>query len=176
MISRLLQQFVNDVAWGEQDILVVDLPPGTGDIQLTLAQSLPITGVVIVTTPQNVALADATKAAAMFRKIEVPIVGLVENMSTFECPSCHHHTAIFTQGGGTQRALDLDIPFLGSVPLEPATVTASDQGVPIAQSRSDSGQAQKFKTMAQTIWQTVVSLQERKASTTNADAGESFEV
>lgn len=131
MIIKALQQFFYDVDWGELDFLVIDLPPGTGDAQLTLVQSLPLSGAVIVTTPQNVALADAIKGIVMFRKTEVPILGVVENMSTYQCPSCGTESHIFGTGGAEQVSQKFDVPVLGHVPLLPEIRAAGDDGVPL---------------------------------------------
>jgi|GEM_PF-539691 len=132
MVMKALQQFFYDVEWGDLDVLVIDLPPGTGDAQLTLVQSLPIAGAVIVTTPQNVALLDAVKGVVMFRKTEVPIVGIIENMSTFHCPACGTESHIFGEGGAETVSGKFDIPVLGHVPLLPEVREAGDKGVPLA--------------------------------------------
>jgi ATP-binding protein involved in chromosome partitioning len=131
MVHKLLQQFIEDVQWGELDYLVVDLPPGTGDAQLSLAQLLPITGAVMVTTPQEVSIIDVEKALGMWQRVEVPVLGLVENMSGFVCPSCGHHEEIFLRGGGRRLAERAGIPFLGEVPLQPTVSRAGDEGTPI---------------------------------------------
>jgi ATP-binding protein involved in chromosome partitioning len=132
MIMKALQQFFYDVDWGDLDYLVIDLPPGTGDAQLTLVQSLPVDGAVIVTTPQNIALLDAVKAIAMFRKTEVPVLGVVENMATFHCPSCGHETAIFGTGGAERVSQKFDVPVLGQIPLNGSIRAAGDDGKPLA--------------------------------------------
>jgi ATP-binding protein involved in chromosome partitioning len=119
------------VDWGELDYLIIDLPPGTGDAQLTLAQSVPLTGAIIVTTPQDVALGDAVKGLAMFQQLQVPIIGIVENMGTFVCPNCGHPTDIFGTGGGARMAARLGVPFLGSVPIDPRIREGGDNGKPI---------------------------------------------
>ncbi|MBI4412576.1 MAG: Mrp/NBP35 family ATP-binding protein [Deltaproteobacteria bacterium] len=144
MIARMLQQFVNDVNWGELDYLVVDLPPGTGDVQLSLSQILSVTGAVIVTTPQDIALADAVKGVSMFQKVNVEIIGIVENMGYFECPKCHHETPIFDRDGGKKKAKELNVPFLGSLPLEAETRRAGDEGTPIVALAPKSPQAERF--------------------------------
>ena len=131
MIMKALQQFFWDVDWGNLDFLIIDLPPGTGDAQLTLVQSIPITGAVIVTTPQNVALLDAVKGIAMFRKTEVPILGVVENMSTFTCPSCGTESHIFGTGGAEKVAGKFEVPLLGHIPLIPEIREAGDLGSPL---------------------------------------------
>ncbi len=144
MVTKALTQFLRQVEWGNLDYLVLDLPPGTGDAQLTLVQSVPITGAVVVTTPQEVALIDAKKAVGMFRKTGVPILGIVENMSLFSCPSCGHQEAIFGEGGGRRMADRLQVPFLGSLPLDPRVREGGDTGVPMVASHPDSPVASAF--------------------------------
>lgn len=151
MIANMIKQFIDDVKWGELDILVVDMPPGTGDAQLTLTQLLPLSGAVIVSTPQDVALADAVKGINMFQKVNVPVLGVVENMSYFECPSCGHKAHIFSHAGARQKAEEMTVPFLGEVPLEETTRTCGDQGKPVVVKEPDSTQAQRFIKMAETI-------------------------
>lgn len=131
MVMKALQQFFYDVDWGELDFLVIDLPPGTGDAQLTLVQSLPIAGSVIVTTPQNVALADAVKGIVMFQKTQVPIVGVVENMASYHCPSCGTESHIFGTGGADRVSQKFEVPILGHVPLLPDIRAAGDSGEPL---------------------------------------------
>jgi ATP-binding protein involved in chromosome partitioning len=131
MVHKLLQQFLEDVHWGELDYMIVDLPPGTGDAQLSLSQLLPITGAVMVTTPQEVSVIDVEKALSMWTRVEVPVLGLVENMSGFVCPSCGHHEEIFQGGGGRKLAERAGLKFLGDIPLEPAVSRAGDDGTPI---------------------------------------------
>jgi ATP-binding protein involved in chromosome partitioning len=136
LVGGAIQQFLRDVDWGELDYLVVDLPPGTSDAQLTLAQSVPITGAVLVTTPQEVALADVAKALAMFRRVSVPILGLVENMSGFVCAHCGEVTDLFGKGGGERYAAENGVDFLGAVPLDVTVRQGADVGVPaVAQSQ-----------------------------------------
>jgi len=136
LVGGAVQQFLRDVDWGELDYLVVDLPPGTSDAQLTLAQSVPLTGAVLVTTPQEVALADVAKALAMFRRVSVPILGLVENMSGFVCAHCGEVTDLFGRGGGERYAAENGIDFLGGVPLDVTVRQGADVGVPaVAQSQ-----------------------------------------
>jgi len=130
MASGTVQQFMKDVEWGDLDYLMFDLPPGTGDVQLTLAQMIPLTGAVVVTTPQDISLADARKAYAMFTKVNVPILGLVENMSFHICPNCGHRDEIFDFGGGEREAEKLGIPFLGRVPLVTGIRASGDRGKP----------------------------------------------
>ena len=136
LVGGAIQQFLRDVEWGELDYLVVDLPPGTSDAQLTLAQAVPLTGAVLVTTPQEVALADVAKALAMFRRVSVPILGLVENMSGFVCAHCGEVTEPFGRGGGERYAAENGIDFLGAVPLDVTVRQGADVGVPaVAQSK-----------------------------------------
>jgi len=139
MVTRYTQQFLRNVAWGELDVLVLDLPPGTGDIQLTIVQTVPLTGAVIVTTPQEVALIDARKAVAMFQKTNVPILGIIENMAYFTAPGDTVRHEIFGSGGGEKEARRLGVPFLGSLPLDPAVRIASDGGTPIVVSAPENG-------------------------------------
>ena len=136
MVMSALQQMLRDVAWGELDILVVDLPPGTGDAQLTMAQQVPLAGAVIVSTPQDIALIDARKGLNMFRKVDVPVLGIVENMSYFLCPHCGDRSDIFSHGGARREAERLGIEFLGEVPLDIAIRETSDDGRPITVARA----------------------------------------
>jgi ATP-binding protein involved in chromosome partitioning len=128
MLHGAITQFLRDTRWGELDYLIIDMPPGTGDIALTLSQLLPLTGAVVVCTPQAVALLDAVKAIAMFRKVKIPVLGMVENMSGFVCPECGRHQDIFGAGGARRRAEELDIPFLGDVPIHMAIRILGDDG------------------------------------------------
>jgi ATP-binding protein involved in chromosome partitioning len=131
MVSGLIQQFLGVVEWGALDYLVIDLPPGTGDIQLTLCQQAPLAGAVIVSTPQDVSLLDARKGLKMFEQVNVPVLGIVENMSYFVCGHCHERTDIFRHGGGQSEAVRLGVPFLGEIPLDPEVVMGGDEGQPI---------------------------------------------
>jgi ATP-binding protein involved in chromosome partitioning len=131
MVMKAIEQLLRDVAWGDLDILVVDMPPGTGDAQLTLCQKVRLSGAVIVTTPQDVALADAIKGVTMFRKVGVPILGIVENMSFFHCPQCGSRTDVFGHGGGRREAARLETPFLGEIPLDAAIREGGDAGRPV---------------------------------------------
>ncbi len=151
MLQKALEQFVGDVVWGDLDELVVDLPPGTGDVALTLCQNVPLAGAVIVTTPQDVALIDARKSLHMFRRLSVPVLGLIENMSYYTCPSCGHVEHVFGQGGGQRTAEELGIPFLGGVPLDPAIVTGGDSGRPVVLDRPDSPAARAFIELAERL-------------------------
>jgi ATP-binding protein involved in chromosome partitioning len=151
MIDSAVKQFLRDVEWGELDYLIFDMPPGTGDAQLSLSQVIPLSGAVMVTTPQDVSLLDVRKGLAMFRKMNVPLVGIVENMAGFACPHCHEVTHIFGEGGGARLAQEFDIPVLGSIPLDPETRVGGDSGEPIVVARPDSPQAQAFRRVAAEI-------------------------
>lgn len=164
MIHGAIQQLVRDVSWGDLDFLLVDLPPGTGDAQLSIAQIVPLTGAVIVTTPQEVSLLDSKKGLAMFKKVNVPILGIVENMSYFECPHCHEATEIFSRGGGRSAAEKLDIPFLGEVPIDPAIRIGGDTGHPIVTADPGSPQALAFVKIAKNLAEQVASKNSEKIS------------
>src|SRR5574341_1055459 len=151
IISGIVKQFLVDTNWSDLDYLIVDLPPGTGDIPLTLAQTIPITGILVVTTPQDVASNVAVKAIGMFNKLNVPIIGVVENMSYFICPNCTEQIYLFGQGGGKRISDDFKIPFIGEIPLHPAIRTGSDTGKPTVLSEPESFQAQSFEKAAKTI-------------------------
>jgi ATP-binding protein involved in chromosome partitioning len=151
MIHSFIQQMLKDVSWGALDYLVFDMPPGTGDAQLSLSQVLPLSGVVMVTTPQDVALLDVRKALGMFQRLNVPILGVVENMSEFACPHCGQRTAIFGNAGGQRIADEYGVPLLARIPLEPETRVAGDEGTPIALRRPDSAQARAFADLARTV-------------------------
>jgi ATP-binding protein involved in chromosome partitioning len=151
MVHKLLQQFIEDVQWGELDYLVVDLPPGTGDAQLSLSQLLPITGAVMVTTPQEVSVIDVEKALSMWQRVEVPVLGLVENMSGFICPSCGHHEEIFLRGGGRKLAERAGIPFLGEIPLQGAISAAGDAGTPVVVRDPQSRVGELFGNLARQV-------------------------
>ena len=131
MVHSAITQLFRDVLWGERDILVVDLPPGTGDAQLTMARIVPLSGAVIVSTPQDIALLDARKGLLMFRRVEVPVLGIIENMSTSICPNCGTHSDIFGHGGARHEAEKLKVPFLGEIPLDIAVRQKSDEGMPL---------------------------------------------
>ncbi|MDZ7687121.1 MAG: Mrp/NBP35 family ATP-binding protein [Halobacteriales archaeon] len=138
MVHKALTQLLGDVRWGELDYLVVDLPPGTGDAQLTIAQTVPVTGAVIVTTPQEVSVDDSRKGVRMFEQADVDVAGVVENMSGFICPDCGEVHDLFGSGGGERLAEESDVPFLGSVPIDPSVRTSSDEGEPIVVADIDS--------------------------------------
>jgi ATP-binding protein involved in chromosome partitioning len=151
MVQSAIQQMLGDVAWGELDVMVVDLPPGTGDAQLTMAQRVPLAGAVIVSTPQDIALLDVKKAVNMFRKVDVPILGIVENMSYFCCPNCGHRTDIFAYGGARQTAAAMEVDFLAEVPLDPVIRELSDTGRPVVVSEPESPQAQAYLELARNV-------------------------
>jgi len=151
IISGIVKQFLTDVNWGDLDYLIIDLPPGTGDAPLTIAQTIPITGILIVTTPQDVAMNVAVKAIGMFNKLNVPIVGVVENMSYLECPHCKQHTHIFGKGGGQIVSEQFNIPFIGEIPLHPLIMTGSDIGKSVVISAPDSMNSLVFSKVAKTI-------------------------
>jgi ATP-binding protein involved in chromosome partitioning len=151
MVSSALQQMLRDVAWGELDVLLVDMPPGTGDAQLSMSQQVPLAGAVIVSTPQDIALLDARKGLNMFRKVDVPVLGIIENMSLFVCPNCGHETHIFSHGGARLEAEKLGVEFLGEVPLDIEIRETSDSGRPIVVSNPDSPHAKTFVAIAERI-------------------------
>lgn len=148
MLHGMMQQFCRDVEWGETDFLIIDLPPGTGDISLSLSQMIEITTSLVVSTPQDLALEVATKAVAMFRKLEIPILGLVENMSFYCCPSCGQRDDIFNHGGATAAAKELDLPVLGEIPLNSSVRRAGDAGVPLVLHEPDSAAAKALLELA----------------------------
>ncbi len=151
MVSGAIQQFLQDVEWGVLDYLLIDLPPGTGDAQLTLAQSLPLTGAVIVMTPQDLAMQIASKALAMFRQLKVPILGIIENMSTFICPHCRTASPIFREGGARRAGARLGVPILGEIPLDPVLCQGSDRGEPILASHPDSPVGEAFRRISRAL-------------------------
>jgi ATP-binding protein involved in chromosome partitioning len=145
MVMSAITQMLRDVAWGTLDILVVDMPPGTGDAQLTLAQNVPLKGAVIISTPQDLSLIDARRGLAMFKKVNVPVLGIVENMSYFQCPECGTRSDIFGHGGARQEAERLGVPFLGEIPLHMAIRTTSDEGNPVVVSEPDGPHAAIYR-------------------------------
>ena len=149
MVMKAVEQLLMDVDWGELDYLMIDLPPGTGDVQLTLAQKVPMTGAVIVTTPQDVALLDVVRGISMFKKLNVPILGIIENMSFFQCPHCGERTEIFSHGGGEAASRKLEVPFLGEVPIDLKTRTGGDTGRPVVIDDPESGQSKIFMKIAE---------------------------
>ena len=151
MVMKALDQFLTDVKWGTLDFMIIDLPPGTGDAQLTLTQKVPLTGAVVVTTPQDVALIDARKGLAMFRKVNVPVLGIIENMSYYICQHCGERTEIFGHGGGKKTAEMLGVPFLGEVPIDPKVVLGGDSGEPIVVLDPQSAAAVAFRELAKEV-------------------------
>ncbi len=148
IVTKAVQQFLRDVAWGELDTLVIDLPPGTGDIQLTLVQKTPLTGAIIVTTPQEVAVVDARRGLRMFEKVKTPVYGIIENMSYFICDNCGTRHHIFSSGGGAKAAQELNVPFLGEIPIQPAIAEGGDAGEPIVIRDPESEAALAFRQVA----------------------------
>ena len=151
MVMKAVEQFLQDVAWGKLDFLVVDLPPGTGDAQLTLTQKIHLSGAVIVTTPQDISLIDARKGLAMFVKVNVPVLGIVENMSYYLCPQCGHRAEIFKHGGGRRTAEKLKVPFLGEIPLDPKVAIGGDAGEPIVAAEPKSAVTEAYLKIAEEI-------------------------
>ena len=155
MVMKAVEQFLQDVAWGHLDFLLIDLPPGTGDAQLTLTQKIHLSGAVIVTTPQDVSLIDARKGLAMFQKVNVPVLGIIENMSYFICPSCGHREEIFKHGGGEKTAKQLRVPFLGEIPLDPKVAIGGDSGRPIVAGEPSSSVTASYMGIAEAIQRTL---------------------
>jgi ATP-binding protein involved in chromosome partitioning len=155
MVISAITQMLREVAWSELDVLVVDMPPGTGDAQLTMAQTVPLAGAVIVSTPQDLALIDARRGIAMFRKVEVPILGVVENMASFSCPNCGHVSHIFGHGGARAEAEKAGVPFLGEVPLDMAIRATSDEGRPVVATDPDGPHARAYLAIADRVWERV---------------------
>ncbi|MBK3778449.1 iron-sulfur cluster carrier protein ApbC [Azospirillum brasilense] len=155
MVMSALQQMLRDVNWGTLDVLVVDMPPGTGDAQLTMAQQVPLAGAIIVSTPQDIALLDARKGLNMFRRVDVPVLGIIENMSYFCCPNCGHRTDIFSHGGARKEATDLGMEFLGEIPLHLDIRETSDQGQPIVVSQPESEHAKVYRGIAKRVWEKI---------------------
>jgi ATP-binding protein involved in chromosome partitioning len=151
MIGTAVRQLLHDISWGELDYLLIDLPPGTSDASMSMSQEAPISGTVIVSTPQDVALEDAAKAVTMFEKLNVPVFGVIENMSYFVCPHCNERTDIFGHGGARQAAEDLGLEFLGEIPIDPATRRGGDEGTPIVASAPESAQARAFIDVAKQV-------------------------
>ena len=151
LVGGAIQQFLRDVDWGELDYLVIDLPPGTSDAQLTLAQAVPISGAMLVTTPQDVAVLDVTKALAMFRRMSVPVIGIVENMSTFVCPHCGEETEIFGRGGGQRFAERNELEYFGGVPIDVKVRQGGDAGVPAVAQREPGPAAEVLRALARTV-------------------------
>jgi len=166
MVMSALTQMLREVAWGELDVMVVDMPPGTGDAQLTMAQQVPLAGAVIVSTPQDLALIDARKGLNMFKKVDVPLLGVVENMSYFVAPDTGRRYDIFGHGGAEREAARLGVPFLGGVPLEMETRELSDIGEPVVVSRPDTKQAKVYRGIAARVWEQLQAAQAAAAATT----------
>jgi ATP-binding protein involved in chromosome partitioning len=164
MVMKAIEQLLRDVAWGELDVLVVDMPPGTGDAQLTLSQKVRLSGAVIVTTPQDVALADAIKGVAMFRKVGVPVLGIVENMSYFHCPHCGNRSDVFGHGGGQREAARLEAPFLGEIPLDAAIREGGDAGRPVVVADPASTISASFLSVADKVLQALGGPDDRGSS------------
>jgi ATP-binding protein involved in chromosome partitioning len=144
---------MGQVAWGPLDVMIVDMPPGTGDAQLTMSQRVPLAGAVIVSTPQDVALLDARRGVRMFEKVNVPVLGLIENMSFFCCPNCGHRSDIFSHGGARREAERLGVEFLGELPLKLEIRELADAGTPIVMARPESDEAQSYRRIARRVWE-----------------------
>lgn len=168
MVSKMIQELLTRVNWGDLDYLIIDLPPGTGDASLTLAQTVPLTGAVVVTTPQDVALSDVSKGVEMFKKLNVPLLGMIENMSYFVCPHCKERTEIFGHGGDL-TARKLDLPFLGEVPLHPAIREGGDIGQPLLVSAPDAPQSRAMRSVAEQVAAraSVLTLKNRPSAVSN---------
>jgi ATP-binding protein involved in chromosome partitioning len=163
MLHGVIRQFLTSVQWGDLDYLVVDLPPGTGDAQLSLVQTVPLSGVVIVTTPQQIALSDVRRSIAMFNEVRVPVLGIVENMAGLDCPHCHKHIDLYDGQGGKTLAEEFGVPLLGQVPFDPSVGQSGDRGVPIAMAKPESAQAKAFRSAAEWV--------AARVSVLNAEAG-----
>lgn len=155
MVMKALQQLLHEVEWGDLDIVVLDLPPGTGDVQLTITQQIKLDGAVIISTPQELSLKDAVRGVEMFRKVDVPITGLISNMSLFVCPNCGHATHIFGSDGAKQKAKELSIPLLGDVPLDQRICEHADAGKPTVVAEPNSDRAKRFMAIAAVIATTI---------------------
>jgi len=149
MLHGAIQQFFREVAWKDLDYLIVDMPPGTGDVALSLSQTVPVVGAIVVTTPQQVSLADSRRAIRMYQKLNIPPIGIVENMSYYACPNCHHEAEIFGHGGGERMAADMNVPFLGRLPIYQPIREGSDSGVPLIIAEPASQAARAFLTVAE---------------------------
>jgi ATP-binding protein involved in chromosome partitioning len=151
MVMSAINQLLRDVAWGTLDVLVVDMPPGTGDAQLTLAQNVPLKGAIIISTPQDLSLIDARRGLAMFRKVNVPVLGIIENMSYFQCPHCGSRSDIFGHGGARHEAERLGVPFLGEIPLHMSIRETSDSGHPVVVSEPEGAHAEVYRAIGAAI-------------------------
>ena len=161
MLHSIIRQFLGSVEWGQLDYLVIDLPPGTGDVALSLVQTVPLTGAIIVSTPSDVALQDARKAIEMFRQVKVDIIGLAENMSYFTCPHCHHEIDIFSKGGGEKTAQQFGIAFLGNIELDPDIRKAGDTGKPAVLEGENSPHAKSLYAFARKVEERVQEIKEQ---------------
>jgi ATP-binding protein involved in chromosome partitioning len=166
MLHSAIQQFFREVAWTDLDYLIVDMPPGTGDVALSLRQTVPVAGAIVVTTPQQVSLADSLRAVKMYQKLEIPTLGIVENMSYFECTNCHHEADIFGHGGGEKLAEQLEVPFLGRLPIYQPIRVGSDLGIPLVIAEPDSAATRAFTQLAERT-AAQVSIAAHKAALTN---------
>ena len=164
MVQSALTQMMRDVQWGPLDVMVVDMPPGTGDAQLTMAQQVPLAGAVIVSTPQDLALIDARKGLHMFTRVNVPVLGIVENMSYFLCPKCGERSEIFSHGGGRAEAERLGVPFLGEVPLDMVIRETSDGGHPVVVSHPDSPHSQVYRDIASRVWSAISDAKQQRTA------------
>jgi ATP-binding protein involved in chromosome partitioning len=151
MLHQIIRQFLQQVEWGELDFLIVDLPPGTGDVVISLVQTVPLTGAVVVSTPSDVSLQDARKALEMFHQVKVEVLGIIENMSHFTCPHCHHEIDIFSKGGAERTAKQYKIPFLGAIELDPGVRQGGDTGLPVALGGPQSAGAKQFYDIARQV-------------------------
>jgi ATP-binding protein involved in chromosome partitioning len=165
MLHGALVQFVQDVAWGKLDVLVVDLPPGTGDVALTMAQKVPASGAIVVTTPQEVALADVYKSVSMCQKVHIPMLGVVENMSTFVCPHCQHESPLFGKGGGDKVAEFAGAPLLGRIPIDPSVRECGDGGTPVVQYAPESAPARAFTAVAASLLDVLTNVHYKRKGT-----------
>nr|MBP7149710.1 Mrp/NBP35 family ATP-binding protein [Acidobacteriota bacterium] len=161
IVGNFIRQLLSDVAWGELDELIIDFPPGTGDAQLTISQTLQMSGAIVVTTPNDLALIDAVKAIAMFRKVEVPVLGLVENMAYFACPHCGERTEIFGRGLVDKAAAEHGVPIVGRIPMDPAVVAESDRGAPVVVERPDSPAGVAYREIAAAVLRLAAPVAER---------------
>jgi ATP-binding protein involved in chromosome partitioning len=151
MLHSVIRQFFNEVAWGELDYLLIDMPPGTGDVALSLSQTVPVAGAIVVTTPQEVSLADSRRAVRMYEKLNIPVLGLIENMSYFACPNCHHESDVFGRGGGERTAQAMEVPFLGRIPIYEPICRGGDAGQPLVIGEPESAAARAFFSAAEQL-------------------------
>jgi ATP-binding protein involved in chromosome partitioning len=159
MLHQMIREFIQRVEWGELDFLIVDLPPGTGDVAISLIQTVPLTGAVVVTTPSDVSLQDGRKAIEMFRQVKVDVIGIAENMGAFHCPHCHHEIDIFSKGGGQRTAEQFGVPFLGSIELDPEIRKGGDSGNPVALAGEESEHAKSLYAFTRKVIDRVKELQ-----------------